>query len=51
MSFIMEMRNASATRSKFNQMRNVNTIGWEPRNITTQPGDIDNRKSNSSRLS
>ena len=44
-SFRMEIRNASATPSKSNQLRNVNTIGWESRNITTQPGEIDNRKS------
>ena len=43
--FRMEIRNASATPSKSNQLRNVNTIGWKSRNITTQPGEIDNRKS------
>ena len=26
-------------------MRNVNTIRWESRNITTQPGEINDRKS------
>ena len=41
----MEMRNASATPTKSNQLRNVNTLGWEPRSITSQPGEIDNRKS------
>ena len=41
----MEIQNASATPSRSNQLRNVNTIGWESRNITTQPGEIDNRKS------
>ena len=28
-----------------NQLRNVNTVRWESRNITTQPGEIDDRKS------
>ena len=41
----MEIGNASATPSKSNQLRNVNTIRWESRNITTQPGEIDDRKS------
>ena len=26
-------------------MRNVNTVRWESRNITTQPGEMDDRKS------
>ena len=43
--FRIEIRNASATPSTSNQLRNVNTIPWESRNITTQPGEIDDRKS------
>ena len=31
--------------SKTNQLENVDTIGWEWRNNTTQPGEIYNRKS------
>ena len=41
----MEIRNASATPSKSNQLRNVNSIRLESRNITTQPGEIEDRKS------
>ena len=41
----MEIQNASTTPSKSNQLRNVNTVRWESRNITTQPGEIDDRKS------
>ena len=41
----MEIRNSSATPSKSNKLRNINTIRWESRNITTQPGEIDYRKS------
>ena len=40
----MEIRNASATPSKSYQLRNVNTMRLESRNITTQQGD-DDRKS------
>ena len=43
--FRIEIRNASATPSKSYQLRNVNTIRWESRNITTQPGENDDRKS------
>ena len=43
--FRMEIRNASATPSKSNQLRNVNTIRLKSSNITTQPGEIDVRKS------
>ena len=43
--FRIEIRNASATPSKSNQLRNVNTIRWESGNITTQPGEIYDRKS------
>ena len=42
--FRIEIRNASATSSNSNQLRNVNTIRWEPRTITTQPREIDNRE-------
>ena len=41
----MEIRNASATPSKSNKLRNVNTVRWESRSITTQPGEIDDKKS------
>ena len=41
----MEIRKASATSSKSNQLRNVKNIQLESRNITTQPGNIDDRKS------
>ena len=30
---------------KSNQLRNVNTVRWGSRNITTQLGEIDDRKS------
>ena len=43
--FRIELRNASTTPSKSNQLRNVNTIRWESRNITNQPGEIDDWKS------
>ena len=43
--FRIEIRNASAALSKPNQLRNENTIRWESRNITTQPGEINDRKS------
>ena len=41
----MEIRNSSATPSKLKQLRNVNTIRWKSRNITTQPVEIDDWKS------
>ena len=41
----METQNTSTAPSKSNHMRNVNTVRWESRNITTQLGEIDNRKS------
>ena len=41
----MEIQNASTTSSKFNQMRNVNTVRWESGNVTTQPWEINNRTS------
>ena len=45
MIFRIEIRNASATPSKSNQLRNVNTIRWESRTITIQAEEIDYRKS------
>ena len=41
----METQNASATHSKSNQLRNVNTVRLESWNVTTQPWEINNRKS------
>ena len=41
----MKIQNASTTSSKFNQLRNVNTVRWESGNVTTQPWEINNRKS------
>ena len=41
----MEIRNASAPPSKSNQLRNLNTIRLKSRNINTQSGEIDDRKS------
>ena len=43
--FGMEIHNASTTPSKSDQLRNVNTVRWESVNIYTQPGEIDDRKS------
>ena len=40
-----DIRNASTTPSNANQQRNVNTLRMESRNITTEPGEIDDRKS------
>ena len=40
----MEIQNASTTPSKSNQLRNVNTVRWESRDVTTQPLEIDERK-------
>ena len=40
----MEIQNASRTPSKSNQLRNVNTVRWESRDVTTQPWGIDDRK-------
>ena len=39
----MEIKNDSATPNKSNQLRNVNTIRLESRNISTQPSEIDDR--------
>ena len=41
----MEIQNASTTHSKSNQLRNVNTVRWEFGNVTNQPWEINNRKS------
>ena len=43
--FRMEIQNASTTPSKSNQLRNVNTVRWESRDVTTQPWEINDRKS------
>ena len=40
----MEIGNANATPSKSNQLWNVNTVRWESRDVTTQPWEIDDRK-------
>ena len=41
----MEIQNTSTPSSKSNQMRNVNTVRWESGYVTTQPWEINNRKS------
>ena len=41
----MEIQNASTTPSKSNQQRNVNTVRRESWNVTAQPWEINNRKS------
>ena len=41
----MEIQNATTSPSKSNQLQNVNTVRWESRNITNQPGEIDELKS------
>ena len=41
----MEFQNASKPPSKSSQLRYVNTVRLESGNITTQPGKIDDRKS------
>ena len=41
----MEIQNASTTPSKSNQLQNVNTVRWESGNVTAQPWEINNRKS------
>ena len=45
MIFRMELQNGSAISSKSNQLQNVNTERGESSNITTQPGQIFDRKS------
>ena len=41
----MELKNASTTPNESYQLRNINTVRWESRNIITQPGKVDYRKS------
>ena len=43
--FRMEIQNASTTSRKSTQLRNVDTVRWESGNVTTQPGEINYRKS------
>ena len=43
--FRTEIQNASTTPNESNKLRNVNTLRWESTDITTQPGEIDYRKS------
>ena len=43
--FRMEIQNASTTSSESNQLRNANTVRWESGNVTAQPWEINNRKS------
>ena len=40
----MEIHNASTTPSKSNQLQNINTVRWESWNVTTQQGEIDDKK-------
>ena len=42
---LMEIYNASAAPIKTNQLWNEGTVGWESRNIITQPVEFYNRKS------
>ena len=41
----MEIQNAGTTPNKSNQLRNANTVRLESENVTTQPLEINNRKS------
>ena len=41
----MEIQNAITTPSKSNQLRNVNSVQCESRNMTTQPRELHDRKS------
>ena len=41
----MAIQNVSTTPSKSYRLRNVSNLRWESRNIITQPGEIDDRKS------
>ena len=43
--FRMEIQNAVTTPCNSHQLRNGTTIRSESRNVTTQPGETDNRKS------
>ena len=41
----MEIKIGSTTPSKSNQLQNVDTVRWESWNVTTQPWEIHDRKS------
>ena len=41
----MEIKNARTTPWKSNLLRKVSIVRWELKNITTQPGEINDRKS------
>ena len=41
----MEIQNATTTLRKSNPLRNANTVRGEPGYVTTQPWEINNRKS------
>ena len=41
----MVIQNASTTSSKSNQLRNINSRRYQSGNVTTQPWEINNRKS------
>ena len=43
--FRMEIQNTSTTPCKSNQLRNVNTVWWDSWNLTAQPWEINDRKS------
>ena len=41
----LEIQNASTTSSKFNKLQNDNTVRWESGNVSTQPWEVNYRKS------
>ena len=41
----MGIQNTSTTPNKSNQLRNVQPVRWESGDVTTQPWEINNRKS------
>ena len=41
----MEIQSASTASSKSYQPKNINTVRWESRSVTTQPWEINKRKS------
>ena len=41
----MKIQNASTTPCTSYQLRNVNTVRLESRDVTTQPGEVDDMKS------
>ena len=43
--FRIEIQNAISTPRKSNQLRNVNNVRRESRNVTIKPGEIYDRKS------